>query len=242
MSVSTFCEQGLVSFGIQGDHDHESQQLRAQILLRQQVAAKCRHSDIYLFTNRRPARLDLMSQEYLRKLQQQGRRFAQGGGGDPKGPLGLIAGAIVLAGGYVVASNSLFNEFTAAVEAKQVAQQEAQRAAFVVDKARQEKQAMVVRAQGEARSAELIGEAIKKSRSYIDLREFDNAKSIAGILERSKNKVFLDANVLGLNISQTQEDKNSRRSSGDGGMWNPNSSAGAHELVLLTNVKSLIAA
>lgn len=36
-------------------------------------------------------------------------------------------------------------EFTAAVEAKQVAQQEAQRAAFVVDKARQEKQAMVVR-------------------------------------------------------------------------------------------------
>jgi prohibitin 2 len=30
-------------------------------------------------------------------------------------------------------------EFTAAVEAKQVAQQEAQRAAFIVDKARQEK-------------------------------------------------------------------------------------------------------
>merc|ERR1719191_1153012 len=60
-------------------------------------------------------------------------------------------------------------EFTAAVEAKQVAQQEAQRAAFVVDKARQEKQAMVVRAQGEARSAELIGDAIKKGHSYIDL-------------------------------------------------------------------------
>lgn len=101
-------------------------------------------------------------------------------------------------------------EFTAAVEAKQVAQQEAQRAAFVVDKARQEKQAMVVRAQGEARSAELIGEAIKKSRSYVDLREFDNAKSIASILEKSKNKVYLDANILGLNISQTEKDKDAR--------------------------------
>ncbi|KAH9845872.1 Protein mlo2 [Teratosphaeria destructans] len=94
-------------------------------------------------------------------------------------------------------------EFTAAVEAKQVAQQEAQRAAFIVDKARQEKQATVVRAQGEARSAELIGDAIKKSRSYVDLREFENAKNIASILEKSNNKVYLDTQGLGLNISQT---------------------------------------
>ena len=77
----------------------------------------------------------------------------------------------------------------------------------MVDKARQEKQAMVVRAQGEARSAELIGEAIKKSRSYVDLREFENARAIAQILERSNNKVYLDSNGLGLNISQSALDK-----------------------------------
>ncbi|KAF2102329.1 hypothetical protein NA57DRAFT_34394 [Rhizodiscina lignyota] len=98
-------------------------------------------------------------------------------------------------------------EFTAAVEAKQVAQQEAQRAAFVVDKARQEKQAMVVRAQGEARSAELIGDAIKKSRSYVDLRTFENARNIAAILERSQNKVYLDATGLGLNVTKNEESK-----------------------------------
>lgn len=97
------------------------------------------------------------------------------------------------------------------MEAKQVAQQDAQRAAFVVDKARQEKQAMVVRAQGEAKSAELIGDAIKKSRSYVDLREFDNAKAIASILQSSRNKVFLDASALGLNVSQTEKDKDSRK-------------------------------
>ncbi|QIW98925.1 hypothetical protein AMS68_004443 [Peltaster fructicola] len=102
-------------------------------------------------------------------------------------------------------------EFTAAVEAKQVAQQEAQRAAFVVDKARQEKQATVVRAQGEARSAELIGEAIKKSRSYVDLREFENARNIAGILEKSQNKVYLDTEGLGLNINQTASEKSRGR-------------------------------
>jgi len=93
-------------------------------------------------------------------------------------------------------------EFTAAVEAKQVAQQDAQRAAFVVDKARQEKQATIVRAQGEARSAELIGEAIKKSKSYIELRRIENARNIAALIqEQGRNKMFLDAEGLGLNIN-----------------------------------------
>ncbi|KAF4974185.1 hypothetical protein FZEAL_8890 [Fusarium zealandicum] len=93
-------------------------------------------------------------------------------------------------------------EFTAAVEAKQVAQQDAQRAAFVVDKARQEKQAMVVRAQGEARSAELIGEAIKKSKAYVELKKIDNARQIAAQLQEagSKNRLLLDSDGLGLNV------------------------------------------
>ncbi|KAH6675816.1 band 7 family-domain-containing protein [Halenospora varia] len=103
-------------------------------------------------------------------------------------------------------------EFTAAVEAKQVAQQEAQRAAFVVDKARQEKQAMVVRAQGEARSAELIGDAIKKSRSYVDLKRIENARAIAQILQEAggRNKLYLDSEGLGLNVAEGYEDKSKK--------------------------------
>jgi prohibitin 2 len=64
-----------------------------------------------------------------------------------------------------------------------------------------------VRAQGEARSAELIGEAIKKSRAYVDLREFDNAKNVAAILQKSRNKVFLDSSVLGLNVAQRDREE-----------------------------------
>nr|CAA61181.1 ORF 315 [Saccharomyces cerevisiae]CAA97259.1 unnamed protein product [Saccharomyces cerevisiae] len=90
-------------------------------------------------------------------------------------------------------------EFTNAVEAKQIAQQDAQRAAFVVDKARQEKQGMVVRAQGEAKSAELIGEAIKKSRDYVELKRLDTARDIAKILASSPNRVILDNEALLLN-------------------------------------------
>lgn len=79
----------------------------------------------------------------------------------------------------------------------------------MVDKARQEKQATVVRAQGEARSAELIGDAIKKSRSYVDLRRIENARNIATILQEGggKNKIYLDSNGLGLNVTEAYEDK-----------------------------------
>lgn len=83
-----------------------------------------------------------------------------------------------------------------------MAQQEAQRAAFVVDKARQEKQAMVVKAQGEARSAELIGEAIKKSKTYVELKKIENARAIAAQLQEAggRNKLLLDSEGLGLNV------------------------------------------
>lgn len=92
-------------------------------------------------------------------------------------------------------------EFTQAVEAKQIAQQEAQRATFVVDRARQEKQGIIVKAQGEAQSAELIGEAIKKSKDYVELKRIDTAREIASILSKSGNRVILDNDSLLLNVA-----------------------------------------
>lgn len=90
-------------------------------------------------------------------------------------------------------------EFSSAVEAKQIAQQDAQKAAFVVDKAIQEKQQLVVKASGEAKSAELIGEAIKKSKDYVELKRLDTAREIAAILANSPNKILLDNDTLLLN-------------------------------------------
>jgi len=90
-------------------------------------------------------------------------------------------------------------EFTHAVEAKQVAQQIAQRAAFLVDQAIQEKQSIIVRAQGEARSAELIGEAVRSNKGFLQLRRLEAAREIAQTLSSSGNKVMLDAKSLLLN-------------------------------------------
>lgn len=90
-------------------------------------------------------------------------------------------------------------EFTHAVEAKQVAQQIAQRAAFLVDQAIQEKQSIIVRAQGEARSAELIGEAVRSNKGFLQLRKLEAAREIANTLSSSGNKLMLDAKSLLLN-------------------------------------------
>ncbi|KAG5460413.1 MAG: hypothetical protein BJ554DRAFT_7542 [Olpidium bornovanus] len=91
-------------------------------------------------------------------------------------------------------------EFTNAVEAKQIAQQEAQRAAFIVDRAKQEKQTTIVKAEGEARSAELIGDAIKNKPGFLQLRKIETAREIAGILSHSPNRLLLDSETLLLNV------------------------------------------
>lgn len=63
---------------------------------------------------------------------------------------------------------------------------------------------MIVKASGEARSAELIGEAIKKSRSYVELKQLENARAVAHILAENpgKNKLFLDTEGLGFGALQ----------------------------------------
>ncbi|CAN0561681.1 unnamed protein product, partial [Ectocarpus sp. 12 AP-2014] len=79
---------------------------------------------------------------------------------------------------------SFSREYTAAVEAKQVAQQDSERAKYVVEKARQEKMSIVIKAQGEAQSAKLVGEAIKDNPGFIQLRRIDAARDIASTVAR----------------------------------------------------------
>jgi len=97
-------------------------------------------------------------------------------------------------------------EFTHAVEAKQIAQQTALRAAFQVDQAIQEKQSIIVRAQGEAKSAELIGDAVKKNKGFLQLRRLEAARDIANILATSGNRVMLDSQSLLLNVTDDAKD------------------------------------
>eukprot|EP00020_Sapocribrum_chincoteaguense_P000500 CAMPEP_0170740130 /NCGR_PEP_ID=MMETSP0437-20130122/5522_1 /TAXON_ID=0 /ORGANISM="Sexangularia sp." /LENGTH=289 /DNA_ID=CAMNT_0011078615 /DNA_START=41 /DNA_END=910 /DNA_ORIENTATION=- len=96
-------------------------------------------------------------------------------------------------------------EFSSAVEAKQVAQQEADRAKYIVEQAREEKRSIVVRAEGEAESARLISEAIRQNPNFIRLRKIEAARDIASILAKSKNRVMLDADTLMINSALTDD-------------------------------------
>ncbi|KNC85431.1 prohibitin-2 [Sphaeroforma arctica JP610] len=95
---------------------------------------------------------------------------------------------------------SFGSEYTAAVEAKQVAQQEAQRAQFTVENAKQERAQAIVKAEGVAKSAELIGQQVKENPGFLQLRKIDAAIKVAHTIANSANRVYLDSNSLLLNV------------------------------------------
>ncbi|OAY75804.1 Prohibitin-6, mitochondrial [Ananas comosus] len=101
-----------------------------------------------------------------------------------------------------ITSLSFGKEFTHAIEAKQVAAQEAERAKFIVEKAEQDKKSAIIRAQGEAKSAELIGQAIASNPAFLALRQIEAAREIAHTISNSSNKVFLNSDELLLNLQQ----------------------------------------
>mmetsp|Transcript_4017 Transcript_4017/g.7047 ORF Transcript_4017/g.7047 Transcript_4017/m.7047 type:complete len:299 (-) Transcript_4017:90-986(-) len=93
-------------------------------------------------------------------------------------------------------------EYTAAVEAKQVAQQEAERGRFLVEKAIQDKKSTIIRAQGEAQSAQLIGDAMKTNPGFVQLRRIEAAREIARTMAKSNNRVFLNSGSLQLDLGE----------------------------------------
>jgi prohibitin 2 len=90
-------------------------------------------------------------------------------------------------------------EFHQAVEEKQAAQQEAEKAKFYVEQALQDKKSTIIKAQGEAISAELIGKSMNPA--YIELKRIEAARKIAETLSTSRNRAFIDAETLLLNLT-----------------------------------------
>mmetsp|Transcript_13360 Transcript_13360/g.32127 ORF Transcript_13360/g.32127 Transcript_13360/m.32127 type:complete len:321 (+) Transcript_13360:108-1070(+) len=110
-------------------------------------------------------------------------------------------------------------EYARAVERKQVAQQDAERAKYIVLGALQEKQTIITKAKGEAESASLIGFAVKKNPGFMKLRRIDAARDIADIVAKSGNKVYLNADSLLLNLLGDADDKFEKSVHGKGGFF-----------------------
>lgn len=83
-------------------------------------------------------------------------------------------------------------EFTQAVEQKQVAQQDAERARYLVEKEEHVKSAAIIRAEGESEAANMIARAIGESgEGLVELRKIEAAEDIAYNLAQSRNITYL---------------------------------------------------
>eukprot|EP01089_Gocevia_fonbrunei_P014140 TRINITY_DN3807_c0_g4_i1.p1 TRINITY_DN3807_c0_g4~~TRINITY_DN3807_c0_g4_i1.p1 ORF type:complete len:283 (+),score=77.75 TRINITY_DN3807_c0_g4_i1:64-912(+) len=91
-------------------------------------------------------------------------------------------------------------EYVRAIEGKQVAQQLAEKAKWIVVKSEQEKQATLIYANAEATAAELIGKAMVQGPGFVILRKIEAARQIAEELSRSRNVIYLPSGGNGSNI------------------------------------------
>ena len=74
----------------------------------------------------------------------------------------------------------------------------------MVLQAEQDKRSNIIRAQGEAKAAEMIGAALKTNPGFIELRKLEAARTIADTISHSNNKIFLNAESLLLNLLKTE--------------------------------------
>ncbi|XP_026747925.1 protein l(2)37Cc-like [Trichoplusia ni] len=87
---------------------------------------------------------------------------------------------------------SFGREFLQAVELKQIAQLEAEKARFLVEKAEYKKKAAVISAEGDSKQAVLLAQAFGKAgEGLVELRRIEAAEDIAYQLSKSKNVTYL---------------------------------------------------
>ena len=111
-------------------------------------------------------------------------------------------------------------EYARAVEKKQVAEQDAQKARYIVQGARAEKQTIIAKAKGEAESARLIGMSVRENPAFVKLRRIEAAQDIASTLSKSSaNKVYLNADALMLNLAGIGQADEKRGTGKKGWLW-----------------------
>lgn len=83
-------------------------------------------------------------------------------------------------------------DFSKAIEDKQIAEQMAERAKFMVMQAEQERQALIIRSEGDAEAAQLVSDALAKhGKGLVELRRIETAQEIASVLSKSRNVTYL---------------------------------------------------
>merc|ERR1711939_360859 len=84
------------------------------------------------------------------------------------------------------------NEFTASVEQKQIAEQQAEMAKFRVEQATQIKKANIIKAEGDALAAKLVSDAISESgEGLVEMRKLEASSEVAMQLSRNPRVTYI---------------------------------------------------
>ncbi|MCV5168854.1 hypothetical protein OFC04_25395, partial [Escherichia coli] len=91
--------------------------------------------------------------------------------------------------------------FTKPFQHNQIPQHNADHSHFIVDRAQHERQANVIRAEGEAESAETISKSIAKAGDgLIQIRKIEASREIAQVLAANPNVAYLPGGGKGTNL------------------------------------------
>ncbi len=98
-----------------------------------------------------------------------------------------------------ITSLQFSRDYAQSIEKKQVAQQEAERAKYIVQIREQEKEANILRAEGDAEAARLVAEAMAKyGQGLVAIRKIEAASEIMHTLQNSPNVTFLSNNNVNM--------------------------------------------
>ena len=97
-----------------------------------------------------------------------------------------------------ITSFQFSRDYARSIEKKQVAQQEAERAKYIVQIREQEKEAAILRAEGDAEAALLIADAMAKyGQGLVAIRKIEAATEIMRALENSPNVSLINKGCVG---------------------------------------------
>lgn len=85
----------------------------------------------------------------------------------------------------------------------------------MVDQALQDKRSTIIKATGEAQAATLLGDSLAKSPAFLDLRRIETAREIANVMSRSRNRIFLEADTLLMNLTTPLNSNLEKKSKAD---------------------------
>ena len=77
----------------------------------------------------------------------------------------------------------------------------------MVERAKQERQEKIVKAEGEGEAAMMLGKAVESHPGYLKLRRLKTAQEIARVISQSQNRAYLDASSLMLNLTDVGREK-----------------------------------